>query len=373
MGTWTSIAVDSAGNPAVAYYDRTHRALKFAQLDGSAWSIATVDSKPKADIGRYAKLLSTSSGFVIAYQAIESGGDNGALLAKVKVATSTSAKPGAMGWTMEDAVVDKTTPCRADYCPDGTACIASTKRCAATLPEAMCMPACASGDRCIDNAGAPSCATSLDANKLDSYPDASGAYISIAKDPKGTIGIAYYDRPKGNLMIASKSTGAWAPKVIDGADAMNNDTGDKGIGASLFIDSSGDWHISYVDGLTEALRYITVKGGTTVNPSEVIDDGLGIGTTPFGDGQHLVGDDSHIVVTASGEVRVSYQDATAGKLHYATGAPSGSGHTWTVKEIKQEHFAGAFSHIVEHEGKLKLVNWWRQGGAVAGDVAVVVP
>src|SRR5262249_10831045 len=132
------------------------------------------------------------------------------------------------------------------------------------------------------------------------YPDAIGDYIAAALDPKGNVGIAYYDRPHGNLMIASKASGMWATTLLDGQDAMGKDTGDMGIGASLFIDGNGDWHITYVDGLNETLRYMAVKGGTMPGASELVDDGAGIGGTPFDDGQHVVGDDSHVTVTASG-------------------------------------------------------------------------
>mgnify|MGYP000355437627 CR=1 FL=1 len=84
--------------------------------------------------------------------------------------------------------------------------------------------------------------------------------------------------------------------------------------------------------------------------------------------------ESGIVVAPSGEVRVTYQDATAGTLHYAVGVGGADKHTWTVKVVPQDGFAGAFSSIIEVDGKLQLVNWWRTGGKkVAGDVAVVAP
>jgi hypothetical protein len=214
----------------------------------------------------------------------------------------------------------------------------------------------------------------IDNSKLDSYPDAIGGYISAAPDGKGGFGIAYYDRTKGNLMTVRKAGGAWSTLVVDGQDANGNDTGDVGIGASLVIDDSGDWHITYVNGFSEAVQYVKLTGGTTVNPPETVDDGLGIGTTPFDDGQHLVGDDSHVMVLAGGEVHVTYQDATAGTLHYAVGAPGGGAHTWTVKSISQDGFAGAFSGVFSAGGKLKIANWWRVGGAsVKGDVRILDP
>jgi hypothetical protein len=372
VGIWTSLAIDSAGNPAVAYYDRSNKVLKFAHHDGKAWTVSTVEGKASADIGRYAKLLAQNGGFVLAYQSVEAGGDNGAALAKVRVATAASDKVGAEAWTFEDAVVAKNTPCRANFCASGTACVAATKLC--TKTSTACDPACASGSSCVDDNGAVACAPIFDANKIDAYPDAVGDYISIAAHPKGGIGIAYYDRPAGDLYIASKAGGTWSSLLVDGSDAAGNDTGDVGIGASLFIDAAGTYHLTYVDGLTEAVRYVQVADGKTVGKSEIVDDGLTVGAAPFEDGQHLVGDDSHLTVTPSGEVRVTYQDATAGTLHYAVGVGGADKHTWTVKVVPQDGFAGAFSSIIEVDGKLQLVNWWRTGGKkVAGDVALVAP
>jgi hypothetical protein len=372
VGIWTSMALDSKGNPAVAYYDRTNRALKLAKFDGTAWAISTVDGKADADSGRYAKIVAVGGNFVIAYSSVAAGGDKGALVSTVRVATSKGESPGAADWTFEDAVTEKNTPCRASLCPTSTACIAATKVCTPALDDAKCAPSCASGSACVDSGGAPTCVVKTDSSKIDSYPEVVGDYVSIAVDAKGTIGIAFYDRIHGNLGIASHASGSWVTTIVDGQDAMGNDTGDVGIGVSLFIDTSNDWHLAYVDGLAESLRYMEITGGPKVNAPEVIDDGLGLGTTPFVDGQHLVGDDANLIVTPSGEVRVSYQDATAGKLHYAVGSLAADKHTWKVEEIAQDNFAGAFSHIVEIDGQLSLVNWWRAGVPDAvGDVTVL--
>lgn len=366
VGLWTSIAVGADGNPAVAYYDRTHKALKFAMFDGSAWSSHTVETKASSDIGRYAKLLALGSQYVIAYQSIEPGGTNGALISKVRVATSS--KPAAGAWTFEDAAVSMTTPCAAAFCGSGKVCVADTLVCTATASG--CSPACASGKACV--AGA--CADILDASKLYAYPDAIGGYISVSPDKQGGFGIAYYDRTKGNLMTAAKAMGKWGTLLIDGQDAMGNDTGDVGIGASLFIDDGGDWHITYANGFTEALQYVKLAKGTMIGTPEIVDDGLALGGMQFTDGQHLVGDDSHVHVLSGGEVHVTYQDATAGTLHYAVGAPAAGGHTWTVKSMTQDGFAGAFSNILVANGQLQLVNWWRVGGAsVNGDVRILPP
>jgi hypothetical protein len=160
------------------------------------------------------------------------------------------------------------------------------------------------------------------------------------------------------------------------------DTGDVGIGASLAIDSTGDWHISYVNGWTEAVEYLDVPGGNLSKPGtpEVVDDGTGINGTPYPDGQHIVGDDSSVSIDDSGTVRVVYQDATAGTLMEATGvASSGGAHKWTVKVLTQppNDFAGFFSHYIPQAQQ--VANWYRATDhtqnppVVSGDVALVSP
>jgi hypothetical protein len=372
VGLWTSIVIGPDGNPAIAYQDRTHKALKFAQFDGKKWASHTVQAKASSEYGRYAKLLYVGGNFVIAYQAVEPGGDNGALKSAVRIATA--AKPAEGAWAFEDAAVAKNTPCRASFCATGTACVTATQTCQPTAANSACTPPCASGTACVDSGMGAACAAIFDPSKLDAYPDAIGGYISIAPDKSGGFGVAYYDRTAGNLMAAAKSGGAWTTLLVDGQDSMGNDTGDVGIGASLFIDDGGDWHITYVNGFTEAVQYVKLAKGTTVGTPEIVDDGLGVGTTPFDDGQHLVGDDSHVLVLAGGEVHVTYQDATAGTLHYAVGAPGGAGHTWSVKAMTQDGFAGAFSSPVVVNNQLQLVNWWRKGGnSIVGDVRVLAP
>ncbi|MDI3286385.1 hypothetical protein [Polyangium sp. 15x6] len=374
VGTWTSIAVGSDGNPAVAYYDRTNRALKFAQRVGGAWNIVTVEKKAQSDIGRYAKLLMAGGDKpTIAYLSIEPGKD-GAVISKVRLAAATTATPGDTDWTFEDVAVDEATPCRAYNCALGDVCVQETGRCQEKLTA--CDPKCGSGSACVDIGGATQCADTIDAAKLDTYPEAIGDYISLAQDPAGGLGLAFYDRIRGNLVIASKNAGMWQTTIVDGQAADGTDTGDMGIGSSLFIDEKGDWHLSYVDGLSEGLRYAQVTKGTTVKVTGIVDDGLTVdGTTKFDDGQHLVGDDSAIYVGASGEIHVTYQDATAGQLRYAVGTPTGDQITWKVRAVEQDGFAGAFSRPIEVEGKLMLVNWWRHLGEAGprGDVAIVSP
>ncbi len=364
VGLWTSIAIDSDGNPAVAYYDVTHRALRYAHLEGGRWAVNVVQEVEGSNIGRYAKLLFSNGKPIIAFQFTEPG-QGGAMRSGVRVATASSAKTAGQQWTFEDVSVDEATPCRAYLCASGTACVAATGLC--TEKKKDCAEDCGS-DTCVAGADGSVCEPIYGNSKLDTYPEALGLYISAALRPDGSLGLAFYDRINGNLLVATKSGESWSTIIADGeTDSVNN--GDKGMAASLAIDAQDNFHLAYVDGLAETMSYQMVAGGTTLGTVQIVDDGMG---NP--DGQHLVGDDAHIIVAANGEVRISYQDATAGQLRSAVGAPAGTPNSWAIKTITQEGFAGAFSRQVEVGGALKIINWWRKASpAASGDVRLVTP
>jgi MYXO-CTERM domain-containing protein len=366
VGLWTSIAVDGSGNPAVAYYDRTNRQLKLATRAGDAWEVSVVEGVAGSDIGRYAQLTFVGDTPVIAYLLIEPG-TGGATTSKIRLA-----RGDAGAWSYEDVLVDTATPCRKAYCPTGTACVADTGLCVEPLSDSGCDPACSGATACIDQGSGPACADVFDDSRIDAYPDAVGLYLSLAQGTGGSLAIAYYDRIRGNLGLATNEGGTWTTRILDGQNG-ETDTGDVGIGASLFVDDQGTMHLSYVDGYAESLKYLKVSG-SSAGAAETVDDGLHLAGMKFEDGQHLVGDDSHVVATAGGDVHITYQDATTGQLRYAVGTSSGDTHTWTVSAVEQSGFAGAFSGLVQVNGQLELMNWWRTGAdTIVGDVAIVPP
>jgi hypothetical protein len=390
VGLWTSIQVDANDHPIVSYYDATNEALRFASSpDGVHWNTYAVMQVAGSDIGRYSKMLVIDGTPTIAFLIMEPG-SNGKMTSKVEVATATTRTPAsAADWQFADAAVDDNGPCRAAFCKSPAVCIASTGSC--ETPSTACKSDCDSGV-CVSTDGSASCETPLAASYIDIYPNAFGDYIAMANGPSG-LGIVVYDRIDGLLYGVSKSHGAWQSQIIDGwacgpgesepclqprmpspgpdgGDASSDDTGDVGVGASLFIAPNGDWHISYVNGSTEALQYILVPGGgTPTNYPEIVDTGLSLDGTTFNDGLHIVGDDSFIMVDSSNVVTIRYQDATAGTLRYATGTPATGGkHTWALQAIPQPGlFAGFFPHQLV--GETSIANWWRQTDPATGDIS----
>ncbi len=394
VGLWTSLALDGSGNPMISYYDATNAALKFAssQDGGKSWQTHTVMGVKGSDIGRYAKMLVVSGKPVIGFLVTEPG-MGGWAQSRVVLASATKALPaGGSDWSMQDVLVDPQTPCRAQFCPSGQVCVQTTGLCQAMASG--CTPSdCGASSAglgstpqsCVTVDGDPSCQAVNDPTHVDTYPDTTGDYVAMASGPQG-LGIVVYDRTRGNLVGVASSGGMWSAQILDGQVGANNsptrtDTGDVGVGASLAIDGNGDWHVSYVNGWTESLQYLTVPGGNLAKPlaPEVVDDGVHLNGMAYTDGQHIVGDDSSITVDSGGTIRIVYQDATAGTLHEATGAPaSGNKHTWTVKAIAQNNrFAGFFPHYVSQSQMIE--NWYRATDhtvsppMVTGDVTFVAP
>src|SRR5262249_2500614 len=99
------------------------------------------------------------------------------------------------------------------------------------------------------------------------------------------------------------------------------------------------------------LTYLVAPSGADPQV-EPVDNGDGTVLTgkPFADGKHVVGDDSFVTVDASGTISIAYQDATAGTLRVATGAPQQTGHKWTIAVVDQPNrFAGFFPHPIPNE------------------------
>jgi hypothetical protein len=336
VGRWNSIAVTSAGQPRVAYWDTTNDKLKFASFDGTRWSTHVVDTQGRN--GRYASLvLLTGDVPAIAYRAtVPDPMTPGRVLARVRYARANNATPrAASDWTITD-VASAPTQCRANDCTAGQVCVRETGLCAA--PSGMCPSACGTGQACVEGR----CQDTYTATWVEDFPPGIGLFNSLAVDAMQRPQLVYYDRDRGNLMGArAGSDGMWsAPFVIDG-EAMMRDGGDRGAWASLAVAADGTWHVAYVDGYEERLLYAVVRDGARVGSPEVIDDGAGLGMTAFDDGRHLVGDSAAINVDAMGAVRVVYQDATAGTLRLATRGTTG----WTTSVLDMMGHTGYWARI----------------------------
>lgn len=358
VGRWTALA-DSGTNLYIAYYDVTNGDLKIAVGAPGAWDIHSIDET--GDSGRYASIVLVGGVPVVSYLRVDTAAADGTVRSSVRVARASSATPDATtDWTTSE-VAGATTPCRAAWCGTGRACL-ETGLCAMT--GSGCSPACGSDEECV--AGA--CTAVLGSGYVEDIPPVYGAYTRLAV-AGGGLALVWYDRSTGSLYGAASADGTtWGTAfLIDGYTGPG--VGDTGIGASLFVDMGGLWHVTYVNGTDEELRYAQVNAGT-VTVRERIDDGATNGTTPHDDGRHVVGDDSSVVVTAGGEVRVAYQDATDAVTMLARRSAPG---TWTIEVLDDTDASGFWVEQEVTTAGSSVASWWRQPDDTNGVRITEVP
>ena len=338
VGRYTSIATSSTNEPVIAYYDKTHGALKFASFGAIRWHKHTVDigtGSPTAggdDIGKWTSLTIGPDGRpAIAYSAWVEKGMSGQPESQLRWAQANTSSPSsASDWTI--TVVD--------------ARLASSN---GAPPSDMGAPDMALGpDMFNGDAGAPPAPPDL------LLPEGIALMASAARKSDGTPGIAYYDRTRGNLRYVEldAKSGTWGkPVVLDGEKPDGSDTGDVGLYNSLTYDGSDVAQISYENASKDQLLYINNK---TVTP-EIIDNGYHPKDEQTQDGLdspvwHLVGDSSSIQ-QQGGTLVVAYQDSTVLMLRLAMRGADGK---WNKQYVAGHAmpFTGAYGFYAN----LKMVN-----------------
>jgi MYXO-CTERM domain-containing protein len=373
VGRYTSIQISAKDQPMVSYYDDTNKRLKFAINDGG-WKVSVLKEQPGADIGKYSKMLLVDNKPVIAYMHLESG-NAGRTRTKLSLARAKVESPhGPADFSFEDIAVDEDGPCRATSCATGDACVKETGTC--TKQVGGCQPACGEAEACVTKDGKSTCVAKM--GGVETYPRGLGPYISFASGPGG-LGLVAYDGYHGNLVgFMGRSVGRWDRVILDGEtgkreDKTAIDTGDVGIAAALAIAPNGTWHVSYVNGSDESLRYITMTNGKP-GESEIVDDGSGVDGKPHADGKHFVGDDSAIRVEGD-VVTIYYADSSSLGLRRAVGTGASGSRKWDLRSVKQDNRWVAFPQFVP--GENKVAAWWRQSTratkTVEGNVTVISP
>lgn len=344
VGEFNAIAF-SADAVSISYYDRTNGDLKFATSTdgGSTWTNHTVFSD--GDSGRYTSLAYMVDGRpAISFLSMVPSTDPAQPPRSIiRVAVASSATPAsAADWVTFPIVAEPGTAmaCRSFLCGDGLLCRAdggcgleSTDEnvdCSYVDEDGVTQPGC-DGLDCVSAANGTtfSCVETIGPAFIEDVPEANGLYTALRATNTG-LALVWHDRVRrtllGSAFDATNST--WrAPFRIDGFDAVGS--GDAGYNADLFIDAAGNWHVAYVDGAFEELRHVSIDGTTlgNANPTLVrsrVDDG----TRPPRE-RAIVGSDADIVVLASGEVRIVYQDSTHSEALVAT-RPAGQG-SWMLQ------------------------------------------
>ncbi len=145
-----------------------------------------------------------------------------------------------------------------------------------------------------------------------------GDFPSIAIAASGALVASFYDRARGNLVLATCAGEALDLRVLDGEDLKTGrDTGDVGLYSSLAVDpTSGKVGVAYFDRTRGVLKYATsTQGQLTVT---LVDDGR----SASGAFTRYVGQGATLAFgfpdgAPSGLPRVAYIDASERTLRLA--------------------------------------------------------
>lgn len=214
VGLYTSLALDKAGNPHVAYYDKSSGDLKYARLVADEWEIETVDSA--GNVGGYASLVLENGELPrIAYYDFDLG--------DLKFAARSGASWNVM-------VVDGST----EYDAGKFASLASD----GNGGLAIAFYDATNGDLGYVTGTASGFGTP---EWIDTAGDV-GKWPSLAFD-LGAPRIAYQDYTSQHLKLAKRNGGgSWQLEIVDDGDWRGADT-------SLVVDRNGRMTIAYFDGL----------------------------------------------------------------------------------------------------------------------------
>ncbi len=301
VGKYTSITRTLSNEPIIAYHDQTNSSLKFASFGALRWHSHTVDVGGPSiegggdDIGAWASLT------------VDKEGKPGIVYSAIVHGNTTSGKAEGQLRYAQASVVDPQSP------TDWTITVVDSR----PLPG-----------------------VSADEDVL--LPYSIAVMVSSARKSNGSLGVAYYDRERGNLRYAEQGTnGAWTHVILDGEASDGTNTADVGQYPSLTFDSVDVGHISYVDASQDNLLYVDTKDRVPV----VVDDGYRNMDEMTNDGLpspvfHLVGDSSSIKL-AQDKVVIAYQDSTTGELRLALRDAT---MKWTTQRIAghDDPFKGSY-------------------------------
>jgi hypothetical protein len=314
-GFYTSLALDSAGTPHIAYYEQFH-SLRHAWKVGGVWNTETVHMAAAPGVGQYCSLAFDGAGVPhISYYDSRTFDLRHAWQAGAVWMSEAVDTVGIVGlWTSiaYDPSDDTLNISYYDADPNRK-----------DLKVAM----------------RTSAAAGAWARQTVDWVGDVGSYSSIAIDPDGDVHISYYDTTNRDLKHAEQVAGVWTLNTIDAVGAEVENTGKY---SGIAFDVDGEPHISYYD-LTLAnknLKHAWRAGGAWSR--EIVD---AVGT---------VGEYSSIALDTGGVLHISYYDTTNGDLKHAW--LDGGG--WSTEAVDSFYNLGKHTSIRLGPGAKMMISYY---------------
>lgn len=338
VGQYSSLVVNSRGEPCVAYYDVDNGDLRVAMFDLAAggWSTQIVDADH--DAGRFASMVIDPDGDLLRISYMVSGLSlAGHDRAELRVATARVPKPlTSNDWQI--ATVDSSSlldPC-GDSCSASQSCVRDQGQALCRDNATNCSSSCASGQRCVDVDGHSQCLGALPVD-MAGLPNGVGLFSQLSHAGDKDL-VVYYDSLQGALKAAYiTASGPQSPVLIDGDGLDGHSSGDVGQFPSAAYFAAEDLlAIAYQD-LTQH-RLMLYQGSDLSSGSySVIADGAA-----HPPGRSFVGADSRVAFSESGDLFVVYQDSSMMDLKLAKRATTAQ--DWSIRGLLAE---GAYGFDVD--------------------------
>jgi hypothetical protein len=384
----TSLALDSNGNPKIAYQDDTNGRLKYATKTGGAWAIENVAASGTPGI---------FTGQPFASLALNSLGNPGIAYFDINAPRTLryASKSGGV-WSTEpvDATGNADQFCSLAFDAQGNPRISYLDATTGSLffaskgggiwtteraDFAAGIYVGAYNSLALDAQGLPHIAYANFTNATLRYASKMGivwtvetvapagtpnaAYISLALDPQGNPHISYYDASKLNLKYASKVGGVWMVETVDPTVGVGDFT-------TLRLDAEGRPHIGYYDQTNGRLMHAWKSG--SIWAREIVDAPAGSGGTGGSVGQY-----ASLALDVYMNPRISYYDNGNGILKYASSAFEANaplaGVTWPVGAVRSADWSGNGRADIWLSTDGGLTWMAKQGQATGGHFSFTVP
>lgn len=311
QGIHSSLVVDQAGRPHIAYFDENNTNLKYAYWDGLSWQRQTVDGS--GYVGEYVSLALDSAGYPNISYLDSTGNDqlkyarwNGSSWSREVV--DTGGEWGMVGQYTSIALDAADRPHISYYAMTGWG---------PGLPH--------------DNDdlryaywnGSSWLIQTADAGEVlrGETTETVGLYTSIALDTLGNPHISYYDASNGDLKYASWDGSSWQIEIADAGEVISVSPGGRittetvGYYTSLALDAFGNPHISYRDSSNQDLKYAHWDGSSW--QIERIDSERNVGLY------------SSIFLDTNDRPHISYYDDSNIDIKYARW----NGSSWQIEAV----------------------------------------
>jgi putative cofactor-binding repeat protein len=322
VGYYSSIALDSNGTPHIAYSDMSNWNLKYASWSGSEWAIQVVDSLERVNtFASMAPSLAIDSsdnphisyvddenanlkyaswtGSAWSIQTVDSQGNVGGYTSlkldsfdKPHISYQANYDLKYASWTgfqWEIQTIDSD-----GYV--GFFCSLSLD-----FNETPRISYCDTTNINSSNVVLKFAAwtsSGWNIQIVDSTGDV-GRFDSLALDSSGNAHISYHDGMNGYLKYASQTGSTWNIQVVD----VEGETGNVGLSTSLALDSKDLPHISYIDQRDSYLKYAWYNGS-----------GWSVQVVNYDDESCV---NPSLALNAEGYPRISYYSPMFGDLKYA--------------------------------------------------------